>query len=171
LEHSVGGLWDPARGNKSEPSVEGLFYDTLLFEHVRECPIRHLVNQTITLADGVRQPGTHVRGVRDLRLVLVAGVELTPDKGQLGQGRSLDLIMNLANGAADHLVARNFLVRAKDVLGLIVPINVAGNKIDRDVVLDAVTDEVISPGRLGGRRAANPQAWTYRLHHASRVIV
>ena len=91
--------------------------------------------------------------------------------GMSGRERSLDLVVNLSDRAADHLVARNVLVGMKDVARLVVAIDVRRNEVERHVGLLGVADHFAYPRRLRRCRAAHAQRRRNRLDVAGGVVV
>ena len=120
-----GGLGNAALGKQTEASVERRFHDALFLEHVRESPVTHHLDKAVALANRVCDPWAHKCCIRHRGLVHVAGVEFAPDQRHARVGGSADLVVNFLDGAADHLIPRDSLMRAKNILGPIVPINVS----------------------------------------------
>ena len=164
-------LVDAELGAQPEVALEWAGERTALFEDVGEGPEAHHLHLSVALADGVGHPRTHVRRVGHLRFIHVAGIELRPEQGQTGHGRGADLVVNLLHGAAHHLVARDRFMRAKHVFGLVVSVDVRRNEVHGNLVLRAVTDKGVGPGRLGRGGAADAQARAYCLKGARDVIV
>ncbi len=61
-------------------------------------------------------------------------------------------------GAANHLVARNWFAGSENVLRQVVGVDVGRDKINRDIVVGAMTDESIRPCSLSSRRTTDTQA-------------
>src|SRR3977135_3494842 len=70
-----------------------------------------------------------------------------------------------------HAVARNVLVRAKHVLGTVVSVYMAGDKIDRNVFLHTVLDECLGPGSLRRGWPSHTQMRIHALDGCDSVIV
>ncbi len=66
--------------------------------------------------------------------------------------------MHFLDCAAYHLVALDFLVIAKDILCTVVPVNMAGNEIHRNLVVGTVSNEGICPCGLRGGGPTHAQA-------------
>ena len=166
VEHGEGiegGLGDAVFGEDAEAAVEGGADDALLFEDVGEGPVAHALCEAVALVDGGGEPGAHVDGVGDVGLVGVAGVVLGEDERELGVGGLEDLLVDLGDGAADHLVAGNVLVGVEHVVGGVVAVNVGADEVDGDVCLLDVGEEVGNPAGLGGGGAADDEAFVTAL--------
>jgi len=105
----------------------------------------------------VGHPGAHISGVGDVRFVHVAGVEFAPDQRKIRTSGGGDLIVNLAHGAADHLVRGICSCVPKRRLRIIA-VDVRGDEVHRDVFFYGVLDEAIGPGGLGCGGAADAQS-------------
>src|SRR5207247_8798113 len=79
--------------------------------------------------------------------------------------------MNFVYRPADHFVAWNIFVRTEYVLGSIVPIDVGGNKIQRDIVSRAMFYENIHPCSLGGCGTSHAKSCIHLLNGASSAII
>src|SRR5438270_7294570 len=79
--------------------------------------------------------------------------------------------MYLADGAADHFVARNLFVGAEDVFGGVVGVDVRTDEVDGDVVLFAVLEEGCGPGGLCGGGATDDEPVAYFFDRQSGVVV
>src|SRR5437588_234717 len=58
-ERVEGGLGDTPRSEQPEASVERRLHHTLLLEDVGEGPVGHVLDESVALADRLREPGTH----------------------------------------------------------------------------------------------------------------
>src|SRR5262249_39271672 len=147
-----------ARGEEAETAVERLPDDAALLEHIRERPVRHVLYQAVTLSDRLREPRAHVGRIGYPRVVRIARVEFAPDERQLWHRRGADLLVHLLYRPAHHVLARDLLGRSEDVFRSVVPIDMGGSEVDRDVLLLAMLDERLDPRRLCRRRPADPNA-------------
>src|SRR5271165_5323241 len=79
--------------------------------------------------------------------------------------------MHHLHRAADHLVARNILAGLEDIAGSVIAVDVRGNEIERNIVLDGMLDHGISPSRLRRGRPADPEPLVDGLNGASGVVI
>src|ERR1700684_3304297 len=126
LESVEGGLRQVVLRDQTKAAVERLLDHALFLENVGERPIRQDVDQTIALANRIGDPWPHEDRIGDVRFILVARVVLTPNNWKLGKRRFRYLIVNLVNGTADHLRARNLLACAEDILRRVISIDMRG---------------------------------------------
>lgn len=79
--------------------------------------------------------------------------------------------MHFPHGAAHHLHARNVFIRAEDVVGTVIPVNVRRNEIHRHLGIVRVLDKLINPRGLCRRRSADADPRTHTFQRTSRVVV
>ncbi len=120
-----GGLRNAPFGEQTKAAVEWRFHDALFFKNIRERPVAHHFGEAVALADGVGHPRSHKGCVRHSGLVHIARVELAPDEGRIRESGCGDLFVNFFDCAADHLISWNLFVRAEDILGLVIAVDVS----------------------------------------------
>ena len=79
--------------------------------------------------------------------------------------------MNFFDCAADHARSRNIFVRAENVFGFVVAIDVGGGKIHGNVFFFAVREETVHPSCLCGGGAADAEAGGDTFDGTSGVVV
>src|SRR5579859_2021838 len=160
-----------AFGKYAEAAVERRFHHALLFEDIGKGPVAQHFGEAVAFANGVGEEGAHVGAVGYLGLIAVIGIVFGPDEWNVRIGGSRDLLVHLFNRAADHFVARDIFVSAEDVFGLVISVDVRGDKIHRDIFFFAVGEETVGPGGLRGGRPTDTQTGADLLDGAGGVVV
>ncbi len=119
-----GRFGNAALGEQTEAAIKRRLHHALLFKNIGEGPVTHHFREAVALANGVGHPRSHESCVRDGGLVHVAGVEFAPNERSVRVGRSGDLVVNFFDRAANHAGAGNIFVRAEDVFGFVVAVDV-----------------------------------------------
>src|SRR5215469_17300141 len=148
-------LLDTSHSDETETIVKRVFWHSAFFKHIVECPVRHHFHQAIALRDVVAQRWTNINAVAGAEVTIRGNIPLSPEQRELRTSRSLDLLLHLLDGAADTLVHRNLLVGVKQIFDGVIAVAVAGDKVDRYVLLRDVSEERLDPIGCGSRRPAN----------------
>src|SRR5205823_4061215 len=94
-------------------------------------------------------------------------VELRPMDRHVRARRHPDLVINFADGSRNHVSPGNHLVRAEDILGLVVAIDVSRYEVEGQIVLHAVIDESAYPGGLRRGRPSDAETGAHTFEGSS----
>src|SRR5271170_1503900 len=107
---------------KTKLSHEGLRDWTSFLKYVRESPERQRINIAIALAYRVRQRRTHIDRVP--RPILSGHIPFRPQERKLRHRRSIDLVADLLDCAADAVVHWDVFFCPKEIFHGVIPVSV-----------------------------------------------